>query len=216
MPRKCRKNSQIESSKQKSATRKKPAKSAAHNQRKIGPEELDLAERELIRCRSVAPIAKELGVHPSTLQEHVDRHLRPAWRAKLRRGAEVELAKIDYMERIAWERMDRDEPVESRRTLTEGLREGGADLELVQRVNTSLKRRSAASWVAVIQWAIELRCKLLGHYSASKVKVEEKEEFRVAGMSTDELDAKMMKKLLTKIEEKRRERELFSQRYNMN
>ena len=190
------------------ATRKKTGKPGAPKlgERKIGPDELDLIEREIIRGRSVSAVARELDVHPSTVQGHLERQLRPAWQSKLRRGAEVELAKIDHLEAIAWERMDRDEPAESRKTVIEGLREGGADLELVQRMNTSLKRRNATGWVAVVQWCIEMRCKLLGHFAATKVKVEEKDEFRVAGMSTDELDAKMMKMLLEKVEEKRRER----------
>ena len=131
--------------------------------------------------------------------------LQPAWKEKLHRGAEIELAKIDHLERLAWGRMDQDEQAEDRATITEELTKDGADGFLVKRMNTSLRRRNAAGWVAVVQWCIELRCKLLGHYSASKVKVED-EGLRVAGMSTDELHAKMMKRLLEKVEEKRRER----------
>ena len=206
MPRKCRKISQIESPKQKSATRKKPVKSAAHNQRVIGPVQLDLAERELIRGRSVAAIAKELGVHPSTLQEQVDRHLRPAWRAKLRRAAEIELAKIDHLEAIAWQKMLGNEPGETQTEISRELLEGGSSLELVKIATRRIRRPGSTAWAMVIQWAIELRCKLLGHYKAADARIEEKDEFRVAGMSTDELDAKMMKLLLDKVMEKRRER----------
>ncbi len=195
--------------------RKTTAKRAPRpKQQKIGPDELEIIEREIIRGRPVAAIARDLKVHHSTVQQQVDTHLRPAWRAKLRRGAEIELAKIDHLEAIAWERMDQVEQAEDRETVTKELTKDGADAVLIKRMNMKLRRRNATGWVAAIEWCIEMRCKLLGHFAPTKVKVEE-EGLRVAGKTIDEVDAEMMGRLMAKITERQRTR-MALQRANLN
>ncbi len=194
--------------------KKKPTKRPARrnpgrpktSERPVTPERLEQIADRWLAGWSHRKIAEEIGVDPSVISYHLEKSIKPAWKEKLHRGAEIELAKIDNLEAIAWGRMDEEAPMESRETVTEALTEGGTDLELVQRMNTNLRRRNTAGWVAVIEWCIELRCKLLGHFAPTKVKVEE-EGLRVAGKTIDELDAEMMGRLMAKITERQQMRE---------
>ena len=110
------------------------------SERPVTPESLEHIANRWLAGWSRRKIAEEIGVDPSVISYHMEKSIKPVWNEKLRRGAEIELAKIDNLERLAWEQMGRKEPIENRETITEGLREGGADLELVQRVTSKLRR----------------------------------------------------------------------------
>ena len=162
----------------------------------VGAAEMMVIEARVLEGKTLREIGAELGIPHNTVFHHLSKTIRPAWREKTKRGVEQVLAKLDRCYRHSWKML-----LENPDAMSDEAR--------------ATSRPGSSSWLQQALDCLKEEAKLLGHYSASKVKVEE-EGFRVAGMSTDELDAKMMKKLLTKIEEKRREREVYQASYNMN
>jgi len=56
-----------------------------------------------------------------------------------------------------------------------------------------------------VQWCIEQRCKLLGHYAAAKAddQLRRRDEFRVAGKRPSEVNSEMLARLNERIEQRR-------------
>lgn len=159
----------------------------------------------------VIEIGNRLGLGSTTVQYHIDRTLLPVWRKELVVGAEVELAKIGHIERIMWERWLVSQDPQSRESIKMALMEGGSDLEVVERAKVLTKRTGEVSWLHVIQWCIEQRCKICGHYAPEKFEIDGKIEYRVAGGSPSEVNEKMAAKLADLVSERKNYDQALSQ-----
>jgi len=151
-------------------------------------------------------MAEQLGVHVKTIQYHVASKLRPAWERNVSKDKALVLAKINHMERTAWERFHSHAPAESREQIHEALLECGGDRQVVDRVLTRITREGQAGWLQIVQWCLEQTCKLLGLYAAERHEVRTSGELRVAGLDPDQLNQEMVAEWLERAEHVRAER----------
>ena len=57
---------------------------------------------------------------------HIEQTARPMWREQMKARLDVDLAKVDLVERIAWERLNSTEPSETHETVKKALLESGS------------------------------------------------------------------------------------------
>jgi hypothetical protein len=158
--------------------------------RVIGPAELVVIARMYLSNTPIAKIAESFGVHHSAIHHHLDHTLRPLWNLSVMHAVEVELAKIDELERIAWIKLEESFVPETTETVKEALSEGGANPELVKRVVKRVNRISTA-WAEVIMACIAERSRLKGFYAADRFKIncgDHGGSIRVAGKTREDLD----------------------------
>lgn len=172
-------------------------------QRVIGPAELVIIARMKLKHVPVPEIAELFGCDEKTIRHHYEHNIRPSFRHTLMRTAEEELARIDEIERIAWVRFDKSLEPETKETIKQGLVKGlkgttkvrATKLEAVERVVTTITKNGETSWIAVIQWCVEERCKIKGHYAAQRLQINHGGEIRVAGKSRDDIDRELQERI---------------------
>jgi len=139
-------------------------------------------EARTLEGKTLREIGAELGIPHNTVLFHLQKTIRPAWRERTNRGVEQVLAKLDRCYRHAWQMLLEE---------AEGLSDEAR----------AVSRPGSVGWLQLALDCLREEAKLLGLYSAKKAKVEEEEGFRIAGMSTEELDKKMMALILKKVKE---------------
>ena len=155
--------------------------------RVVGPEELIAIETGVLEGKTLRQIGAELGIAHTTLFGHLQRTIRPAWREKTGSSIEELLARLRACYRHAWKKL----------TMAVWDKEVG---------RPDITKPGSSAWLAQAVDCLKEEAKLLGHYKPTTVHVDE-DEFRMAGMTNEELDAKMMKRLMTKVNERRAARE---------
>jgi hypothetical protein len=184
----------------------------------IGPDELAKIADLWLTGHGESEIARRLGVAHRTICYHVENSIRPMWEVGINHRRAVEMAKIDQIERIAWEQFRQSSDPQTRKTikrqLMDNLPDGvGPKLAIVERVISRVSNRPDATWLTVIQWCIEQRCKIMGHYAPDRHTIQWDAELRVAGLNPAELDGQMVQRLVEKVEERRKYQKLLE---NMN
>ena len=183
-----------------------------NSERPIGPAELVLIARQHLRHRPNAEIALALGVSERAVEHHLNTTIKPSWRYTLARTQEQELARIDEVERIAWERFEASLAPTTREVVKEVLAKGGTEPQIVERVLTKIDRNGETAWVNVIQWCVEERCKIKGHYAAQRLQINQTTDIRVAGKSREDIDRELMERVAFVIQN-REERERLARSY---
>lgn len=181
---------------------RRPGKPTA-SARVIGEAELVIIARMKLRHRPAPEIAELLGVDEKTVRHHYEHTIRPSFRHVLNRTAEEEMARIDEIERIAWECFDKSLEPQTRETIKTGLIEGlkgnskskAKKLGTIESVLTTIHTNGDTSWINVIQWCVEERCKIKGHYAAQRLQINHGGEIRVAGKSREDLDRELHQRI---------------------
>ena len=181
-------------------TKRRPGR-PARDERPIGPDEIERIADLWLCGRSLRRIAEEFGVDPKTISHHLEKHIRPVWRSRMGDRLCEEIAKIDHVERIAWQKFHESESPQTRDRVKSALSEGGADLEVVEQVFTSVKRTGEPVWLNIVQWCIDARARFLDYEAPRTIKVQN--EYRVAGKSPDKVNEEMMRRLLERIAERK-------------
>ena len=173
----------------KRATQKKPpAKKRQKRNRKsrrttpavVTAEHLLALEAGVLEGKTLREIGCELGINHVTLFHQLRNTIRPAWREKSGRTVESLIARLDRCYRHAWEMLH--QPISA----------AGKGAQF--------SRPGDVSWLAQAIRCLQEEAKLLGHYKLAQVAVKDDDEgFRIAGMSTEELDQKMMALVLEKV-----------------
>ncbi len=149
-----------------------------------------------LQGRPVRAIADGLGVHHSTVQHHLDA-VRAEWCVDEQRRAD-QLAKVDLMERVAWERFQRSTKPQTRRQLKRELAAGlaaeGVDpkeaAKLIEEVVTRTTRTGETAWIGIIQWCADYRAKVHGWYAAQRAEITQSGEVRFAGLTGEAAEAR--------------------------
>ena len=159
---------------------KKPRKSV-RKEPALSAEQLGALEAGVLEGRTLRAIAMEMGVPHQTLVPHLRDVIRPAWRENSGRTVDSLLARLDQVSRNAWAMFHQVLHKEGQRA--------------------AFSRPGGAAWLGQVVDCLKEEAKLLGQYKPAQVQIkpEEKEGFRIAGMSTAELDTKMMALVLEKI-----------------
>ena len=174
------------------------------------------AEREIIATmhlqhRTNVEIATELGCTEGTIRHHLKHHIKPVWHA--RHGAQLsqELARVNLLERIGWERFYVSLEPETRTQAKFLVAKAGADPQLIEEAITKIQTTGNSTWVDLIKWCIDWRCRIFGSYAPTKIHRQIDNELRVAGKTPSEVDREMLQRLQEKLEERRRYDEMMGQ-----
>tara|TARA_R110000803_G_scaffold34031_2_gene74463 strand:+ start:190 stop:813 length:624 start_codon:yes stop_codon:yes gene_type:complete len=131
-------------------------------------------------------ISDKVGCSIATVRRHME-SLREEWMNRslydFSRAKAEQLAKVDEVERVAWEQFSLSA---SRESLTEFL--DANDLVTSQIKNTS-KNAQEIKWLEKIQWCIDQRCKILGLYAPKQQIIQQNisDSRNLEDMTTDEL-----------------------------
>ncbi len=151
-------------------------------------------------------IAKKFGVHIKTVQDVFRRHILPAQRVQSTHPREAQLLKLQTMFSIAWECFERDAPFETREQIKEELQKGGAhgrvNGEVIEKITSRIKRPNMKGWLDLALEIAKEQNRIQGLYAPMKVEFKT-DEYRVAGQSADQTNTEMMKRLSSKIIERR-------------
>lgn len=195
----------------------RPKRSRGHpraGQSPITPEVLEQIAELHLRCRSNREIANTVGVHYLTVGKHIRESVRPAWREAMVADLSTELAKVKHLEKVAWECFYGHEPAETRREVEESLMNATsktpAAMAMTRRVLRTITRPGAVAYLDVVQWCIDYRAKVAGHYRPDPAARYPATEFRVAGATLDEVDQEMVDRLLILVEQRKRVRGIQS------
>lgn len=163
------------------------------SEKAVGPGEHAEMASMFLRGKSVRQIAGALNLSRGTVQHHLENHVKPAWRVGMQRMAFYEIAKIDELERYAWEMLERSErPIIKNRLKNPGSAE-------TERTIETTGREADEKWARLIAWCISERCKIAGHYAAHRIKVDVGGELRVANRSREDVSEELMMRVAEKV-----------------
>ena len=146
----------------------------------VGAAEMVVIEARTLEGKTLREIGAELGIPHNTVLYHLRKTIRPAWRERSGRTVESLIARLDRCYRHAWEMLHQPFCAPDQ--------------------GAQFSRPGDVSWLAQAIRCLQEEAKLLGQYKPPQVQVKDDDEgFRIAGMSTEELDKKMMALVLEKI-----------------
>ena len=172
--------------------------------RPVTPEVLQKIGRMWLRGQNNCEIAKEIGVDESTVRYHLQNHIRPIWHEDMRSRLAEDLAKVALLERTAWERFESKVPCETHAQVEKALLEDGNKPRIVKQAVRKITRTGEVAWLQIVQWCLEFRARIHGHFAPTRHQVYDGSEFRVAGMTPVQVDQMMLERLMEKIAERRR------------
>ena len=192
-----------------SKPRKKPAPAKRkpgrpkRAERPIGPAEIAQISELWLRGRTVEDIGHTIGVSRQAISHHLNATIRPLWRDRVAAPLGQELAKIDVLERVAWQQFESQAPCETTEQIKTSLDDAGVDLNVLERVAKAIKRPGQKAWLEIVQWCIEQRCRLAGYYTV-KAEKESSGGFRVAGMTAGMVNDEMARRIVKVIRDRQK------------
>ncbi|WP_321377070.1 helix-turn-helix domain-containing protein [Trichococcus shcherbakoviae] len=200
--------------------------------RTLGPEQIVEIERLYLQNRPIREIADRFGVAKGAIDYHLRKTIRPKLWERAEVNREVEYAKVDLLEKIAWERFEESKSpqrkVQIEKKSLQGLPDStspndavkaadierdaikaGVDPRVVKRVLTRVGRTGETSWLQIVQWCIDWRARIRGDYAAQKHEhqVVAASDLRIAGTTPEQFTEETLRELLAAIEiaEKKRQ-----------
>lgn len=70
----------------------------------IGPKQLEIIERMYLEGHATYVIAQKFGVCRETIDEHIERHIRPRWKAQLEKTEDQHRAEVQAVKTENWKR----------------------------------------------------------------------------------------------------------------
>ncbi len=160
------------------------------------------------------------GISGATVEYHLDKTIKPMWAAGAALDVQTELAKVAYLERIAWQKFWQSSNPEIRKKIAkrachsrdkqpvkDELEAAGVPLELIERSVTKITKVGEPAWLEIVKWCCDYRAKIGGLYAAQRHEISTQTDIRVAGMRPEEFDQETFVLLLQRIEERRQYRE---------
>jgi len=163
---------------------------------------MQIAEKHLQNMGPSA-IGKALGIDESTVRHHLKQTIMPRWQEDMRSKLHEDLAKVSLIEKVAWERFHNAKPGETVEHVEKALSKKGR-MRIVKQATRAVTRTGEAAWIQVIQWCVDFRARIHAHYAPTRHKVDLGSELRVAGMTPDQVDQAMLKRLMQSIEDRRK------------
>lgn len=188
----------------------------------IGPADRLEIERLYLQNWSQRDIADHFGVARSTIENQLHRHIRPRWRERAEKVRDEENAKVELLEKIAWERFEESKSPKhqsrvewavknstvKKETIEKEAVEAGADPQVVKKILTRARRTGEASWLQIVQWCIDWRARVRGDYATQKHEhVVKTGDIRVAGTTPEQFTLDTLSELLEAIEKAERKRQ---------
>lgn len=170
---------------------------------KVNEDTLSLMAQCLLQGMSQRQTAKKCGIDESTVRYHLENTLQPRWRQSRQGAFDTNIAKIDMIERIAWERFYANEPGETARQIEKALTKKTGKLRIVKDAVRTVTTTGSTAWIQIVEWCVEFRSKMYGWQPPAEHKITIGGELRVAGQSPSDVDQAMLQRLMEKIAERR-------------
>lgn len=186
----------------------------------VTPKDTEAIAALWLKGYTMAAIAAATGVARTSVYYHVSNVLVPEFRTSILSERETELAKIDHLEMVAWQRFESTAPAEIVEQVKSAIPEiseasksteklDDAKLAIIERTLRKVTRAGQSAWLDVVKWCIEQRCKIMGHYAAQRLDLSVHGELRVAGLDPEQIDQIMLQRLAEVIEARDRTRALM-------
>lgn len=158
--------------------------------------------RRYLRGETREALAKAYNVDHGEMQHFLDTAIKPVMRDKLAEGIWIEYERVEELFRTAWEQFIASLEPATVEEVTEVLAEEGVDVasattprdrrmfQAVKRVVRKYSSRANAQWLDTIKWCIEWKSK---HFY--RTDSEDGSEFRVAGLSPQQVNQEMLRRL---------------------
>ena len=176
--------------------------------RRVTPAVWEIFSELYLKGKSVSEVARATGFNRKTVDHHLKQTIMPLWQSAQIVELGIELAKVDLLERVAWEMFSKStEPLERQR-VKDVLRKNEVDSTVIEQVTTTVNRVGEVKWLKIIMWCLDFRAKVGGLYAegnsrASGAGPRPKDEMRCAGMSPEDVDEKMLTRILEGVERRR-------------
>lgn len=142
---------------------------------------LEDIRRRILEGQTYLGIAKAHGIDESTVRGHFERTIRPQWAAEIADRLAAEVAKVEYLEQVAWERFHAScEPTTTEQLKHELLHAKGRKPceRLVERAVKTVTTSGVPAWLEIVKWCREWFARVGGWYqtrdegtAANKVEV---------------------------------------------
>lgn len=187
--------------------KRRPAGHPRVKERAVGlAERLEIA-RLAIRHVPNTRIAEQLGISESTVRYHLENHIKPAWREAAGRTVTEELARIDLIERLCWEKFDESATEQTkeriRKELVDKTGKDGTAEKLVEKVLETWRTPGDRGWLELIKWCVEMRCRLHGDFAAQR-EFDTETGIRVAGLDRERIRSQFADVVAERLLEKKR------------
>lgn len=193
-------------------SKRKPGRQKGHAA-VVTPEVRNQIEEMRLKALSPWKIGERLGLAEGTIRYQLETYIYPLWREKRIENLGDEIAKVEAIEAVAWERFEKSQEPQTKEQIEKALAEEGADpdtaMQIVKEVSTITQRVGEVSWLSVIQWCIEWRSKVGGYYAPTKHEFRGDGDLRVAGLSTEQIDKAMLDRLRQRVAESRANKKML-------
>jgi hypothetical protein len=204
-----------------------------HSERPVTPEVLDKISELWLQGKSSRVIGQFIGLSDSTVDHHLNATIKPTWRKAIASDARIEEARADLIIKMAFEGCERSlrdrgeerqKQVQRRKPAEKaaGKRlkaaaKGNERLEhLVEKTLIRAARDGEIGWLQLVLDAMDFKAKVAGLYAPARHTMHVESELRVAGLTPEELDEKMLKRAADLILERQRHAQILETRYGRN
>jgi hypothetical protein len=168
----------------------------------VTPEAMETIWRMWCQGISNLKIAKAVGIVENTVRYHVRSTILPLFRRRMQQVQVTEYAKIEHLEKVAWEKFHESTAPTTRKKTKKAMRGDATVLEVVERIRTKIARSGETAWLDLVKRCIERRLKISGGYAAQELILKKDDEYRVAGkLSLDAINETMTEKLIQRMKE---------------
>lgn len=169
----------------------------------VTPEVLERIGDLYLRGGTLRNIAEAVDVSKRTIEHHLEHSIKPLWQSELIVNAREQLARVEYLYRIAWERFE-----------SSSTKNPQDELAMVpfMGIFDKLKRHGEVQWLDVVKWCIDYTAKIGGLYAAKRVRLESSGGLRVAGKTPSEVDAETVGIILERMKQRRSYQEAVAAR----
>lgn len=150
--------------------KKRPGRKPGRRERSRGPigpkQQQEIAELWL-QCWSYEEIADKLRIAKQTVQHHIAHNIRPQWRVDLTDRFELEAAKIDHLERIAWRHFELSKRPERHKQIEDAInRETKLPEPTLKRLRKVIRRNADPNWLDVVRYCRDWWMRVGGYAQA--------------------------------------------------
>ena len=177
------------------------------SERVIGPAELDQIREMWVRGETQTAIGTALDVDRSVVARHLDRNIIPVIRQSQAIDTRKQLARVEYLYRVAWELFAQSQSPEKRiseeELIARATEHGEETAQLAKRITSKMYRVGDSTWLDLVKWCLDFLAKCGGMYTTQYAGDQKDTELRVAGLTPDQLDEMNMARIARRVKERR-------------
>lgn len=177
-----------------------------NSERPVNPEVIDRIRSLYVRGQGARKIAKAIGIALSTAQYHLDHTVKPMIRAEAVMDTGLQLARAEEIISICFEGFDRSLRPATKKREKYGIEKIKAKIRkkapaalkkdrLLEKTLETIERDGDKGWLELVLHAMDYVTRVKGGYAPSQLRIRQESELRIAGLSPEQLDEFMLRRL---------------------